>query len=31
MKKGTEIAKEFGVSKHTIYRILNNKTFSYVK
>lgn len=31
VKEGTEIAKEFGVSKHTIYRILNNKTFSYVK
>ena len=29
-KKGVEIAKELGVSKHTIYRILNSKTFSYI-
>ena len=28
--KGVEIAKSFGVSKHTIYRILKGKTFSYV-
>lgn len=29
-KRGTEIAKEFNVSKHTIYRILASKTFSYI-
>lgn len=28
--KGIEIAKLFGVSKHTIYRILKGKTFSYI-
>lgn len=30
VKKGIEIAKEFNVSKHTIYRILAGKTFSYI-
>lgn len=29
--KGSEIAKLLKVSKHTVYRILNNKTFSYIK
>lgn len=28
--KGTDIAKLMGVSKHTIYRILQGKTFSYI-
>ena len=28
--KGTEIAKTLNVSKHTIYRVLNGKTFSYI-
>ena len=27
--KGTDIAKKFGVSKHTVYRILKGKTFNY--
>lgn len=29
--KGTEIAKIMNVSKHTIYRILNGKTMSYMR
>lgn len=29
--KGTDIARLLNVSKHTIYRILNGKTFSYIE
>ena len=28
--KGVEIARKYGVSKHTIYRILKGKTFNYL-